>query len=450
MDTGYHGLRLYASQATNPVGAGFKPAPTGGIWVKKRDIFLFIPYTVPMSETLFILGREPELSVAELEAVASSWLSTVSVVSKDAAILKHEQDLPAKALDRLGGSIKQVTIVERWPLSTNVVTTLIERLTPEWAEQYFPDGGRIEFGMSIYGASNSERAAANRQGLRLKKELVAIDRPVRYVISREPQLSAVMVNKNGLLKKGKEFVFVKTASEVIVGVTTAVQDYESYGLRDFGRPAADAKSGMIPPKLAQMMLNIANVNEQTVLLDPFCGSGTILQEAVLMGVKKIFGTDVASQAVKDSQENLRWLFKQFPNLQSDLEITSRDAQHINAPADVIVTEPYLGKPLRGHEPQPWLHQQAKEVQTLYLRCFEQWAQKLKPGSRVVMIWPEYVFPGGNVEVDIEQAVINLGFRQEQLLSDTSAAALNIKNPKVLIYARDDARILRQVRKWVLG
>ncbi len=403
-----------------------------------------------MLETLFILGREPELSVAELEAVAKQWNGAVTVLTKDAAIMKHEQVLPEKALDRLGGSIKQVQIVDRWPLSTNVVTTLIEQLTPEWAETHFPGGGRIEFGMSVYGASNSERAAANRQGLRLKKDLVAVDRPVRYVISRDPQLSAVMVNKNNLITKGKEFVFVKTAQEVVVGVTTAVQDYEAYGLRDFGRPAADAKSGMLPPKLAQMMLNIANVNEQTVLLDPFCGSGTILQEAVLLGVKRMFGADSAGHAVKDSQENLRWLFKQFPNVQADVEIISRDAQHMNAPADVIVTEPYLGKPLRGHEPQPWLHLQAKELQTLYLRCFEEWSKKLRPGSRVVMIWPEFVFPGGNIEVDIELAVSNLGFRQEQLISDTAAAMLHITKTQTLVYARDDAKILRQIRKWTLG
>lgn len=403
-----------------------------------------------MSETLFILGREPELSVAELEAVSRQWSAHCTTISKDAAVLQHDQPLPEPTLDRLGGSLKQAMVVARWPISTNLVATLIERLTLEWAAGHFPDGGRIEFGMSVYGASNSERAAANRQGLRLKKELVAADRPVRYVISREPQLSAVMVTKNGLIKKGKEFVFVKHGQEIIVGITIAVQDYESYGLRDFGRPAANAKSGMIPPKLAQMMLNIASVHDQTVVLDPFCGSGTILQEAVMLGVKKIFGTDISGQAIKDSQENLRWLFKTFSNLQADVEITSRDAQHINVAADVIVTEPYLGKPLRGHEPQPWLHQQAKELQTLYLRGFENWAQELRPGARVVMIWPEFVFPGENIVVDIEQAVTNLGFRQEQLISDEAAAILNANNPKALTYARDDARVRRQVRKWTLG
>ena len=381
--------------------------------------------------------------------MTTAWSAAVTVASTSVALVRHEGGLPDRALDRLGGSVKQVTVLERWPITTNLVTTLIEELSGDWAQKLFPDRGRIEFGLSVYGASNSERAAGNRQGLRLKKELVHTGRPVRYVTSREPQLSAVTVKKNGLLEKGKELVFVKTASEVIVGVTTAVQDYEAYGRRDFGRPAANAKSGMVPPKLAQMMLNIANVNEQTILLDPFCGAGTILQEAVLMGVKEIYGTDADSRAVRESQENLRWLFKEFPKVQATVEITSRNARHINVAADVIVTEPYLGKPLRGHEPRPWLRQQAKEVQTLYLRCFEQWATKLRPGARVVMIWPEYVFPDGNIRVDIEQAVANLGFRQEPLLSDASATILNIPHPNMLIYARDGARVLRQIRKWTL-
>ncbi|MEK7537998.1 MAG: 50S ribosomal protein L11 methyltransferase [Patescibacteria group bacterium] len=402
-----------------------------------------------MSETLFILGREPELSVAELEAMTTAWSAAVTVASTSVALVRHEGGLPDRALDRLGGSVKQVTVLERWPITTNLVTTLIEKLSGDWVQKLFPDRGRIEFGLSVYGASNSERAAVNRQGLRLKKELVHSGRPVRYVTSREPQLSAVTVKKNGLLEKGKELVFVKTAPEVIVGLTAAVQDYEAYGRRDFGRPAANPKSGMVPPKLAQMMLNIAGVQPNDVLLDPWCGSGTILQEAALMGVKEIYGSDLEPKAVKSAQENIRWLFKEFPHLRADVEITMRDARQGSIAADVIVTEPDLGKPLRGHEPQPWLHQQAKKLQIMYWQCFEQWKKKLRPRGRVVMIWPEFVVGGADVTIDIEQAVRNLGFRQEPLLSSASARTMNVANPSVLVYARDDAKVRRQIRKWTL-
>ncbi len=403
-----------------------------------------------MNETLFILGREPELSTAELEAVAKRWSATVTALSTEAALVSHEIKLPDRALDRLGGSVKQVTVLERWPLTTNLVATLVEKLSVDWMQRLFPGDGRIEFGLSAYNTSNSERAAVKRQALRLKKELTVSSQPVRYVTSREPQLSAVTVQRNGLIKKGKEIVLIKNGQEIIVGVTTAVQDYQLYGLRDFGRPAANPTSGMLPPKLAQMMLNIAAVKSEDILFDPYCGSGTVLQEAALMGVQELRGSDLESRAVKDSQENLRWLFKEFPDVHANVEITMHDARQANTTADVIVTEPYLGKPLRGHEPADWLHQQAKELQTLYLRSFEQWKKKLRPGARVVMIWPEFVVGEAAVTIGIEQAIANLGFRQETLLSSAAAVKLNIENPKVLVYARDEAKVRRQIRKWTLG
>lgn len=413
-----------------------------------RDILYEIQYTDDgMIETLFILGREPELSVAELEALAKSWTGTLHVVSAAGALLRHSEPLAERALDHLGGSIKQISLRERWLIVGSARQTVNDHLTAEWLQELFPGNGRIEFGISWYDAPPVDRQAAQGSGLRLKKELAATKRPVRFVISKEPQLSAVTIQRNGLNKKGKEIVFVTVGQEILVGVTTAVQDYQRYGLRDFGRPAANVKSGMLPPKLAQMMLNIASIGPNDVLLDPFCGSGTLLQEAVLMGVRRIHGSDSESRAVKDSQENLRWLVKEFSNLHTDIDILMRDARQISVNPDAIVTEPYLGKPLRGHEPREWLEQQARELSRLYLQCFQQWSKHLRPGGRVVMIWPEFVVGQSDVTLSLDRAIIGLGFEQRSLLSVAAAAALGITDPTVLVYGRDDARVRRQIRKW---
>jgi len=50
-----------------------------------------------------------------------------------------------------------------------------------------------------------------------------------------------------------------------------VQDINAYTKRDFGKKR-DMDTGMLPPKLAQMMINIANNGKQeiTSLYDPFC------------------------------------------------------------------------------------------------------------------------------------------------------------------------------------
>lgn len=401
-----------------------------------------------MQETLFILGREPELSVAELEARAPGWSGEIIVLSPQVALLKHKAALPERMLNRLGGSIKQVQVIERWPVQRTVIDTLNAQLTSGWLQAQFTADQRIEFGISAYDFSRHDRLIVAKRALRLKKECVTAGRTARLVTSRDEHLSAVTVQRNGLVSKGKEIVIVHHDQELLVGITIAVQDYQLYGLRDFGRPAANAKSGMLPPKVAQMMLNIATIQPDDVLLDPFCGSGTVLQEAALMGVKKIFGSDSESRPVQESHENLKWLAKEFTGLTTDIEITRRPAEEVTVNASVIVTEPYLGKPLRGHEPKDWLELQAKEIGHLYIQCFTQWAKHMKPGARVVMIWPEFVVGSADVTIKAEVAITKLGWRMVPLLSESATRTLNISNPNVLIYGRDDAKVLRQIRHWV--
>ena len=400
-----------------------------------------------MNDTLFILGREPELSVAELNAVAKRWSGQVAWCSTEAALVRTPSEVPASEFAKLGGSVKMIRVMEQWPAGAQPIEVVRGKLDWAWLQQFWPEG-RVEFGVSAYGFSNSQRGTLIAHLLGVKKDIRADKRPVRLVTSREPQHSAVTVQRNGLLKNGKEIVLVHHGDEIVVGVTVAVQDYQTYSLRDFGRPNADPKNGVVPPKLAQMMLNIAGANTSDILLDPFCGSGTILQEAALMGVKSLHGSDSEAKAVKDSQENLRWLAKEFPQLNIDLEITKMDARSTTVKPTMIVTEPYLGQPLRGHEPLQWLKKQAAELAKLYHETFYQWKRILRPGGRVVMLWPLFVSEQGNVQLELDAEVEKLGFVSQTLLTPEQAQVLKIENPKVLTYARDDARVRRQVRMWV--
>src|SRR5262245_49429153 len=120
-----------------------------------------------MQETLFIIGREPELSVAELESVAPSWRAGVVGVTKDGVLLQHKNPLPAQALNQLGGSIKQVSVEEYLDPQ---ISKLWPKLDVAWLEKNFP-AGRVEFGISTYGFSRTEEGAIKKHGLKLKKEI---------------------------------------------------------------------------------------------------------------------------------------------------------------------------------------------------------------------------------------------------------------------------------------
>jgi tRNA G10 N-methylase Trm11 len=355
--------------------------------------------------------------------------------------------LPERAIDRLGGSVKQVAVMDCYDLAKGLRSVLDDVCTSEWLAQQFP-AGRIEYGVSAYGFSRQETATIQRHFLGLKKELRGDDRAVRFVTSKEPQLSAVTIHRNGLDKRGKEFVLFKSSQNIVLGVTTAVQDYQAYGVRDFGRPAANPKSGMLPPKVCQMMLNIAQVQSSDILLDPFCGSGTMLQEALLLGIHEVHGSDNDVQAVKDTQENIRWLMKEYPKIQANVEITRRDARETYVKPSVIVTEPYLGKPLRGHEPQSFLLQETKQLEKLYTGAAQHWSKDMKPGGRVVMVWPEFAVGEENAAVDVSHEFQQFGFMPRPLLSESAAKLLNQGERWVVTYGRDQARVRRQIRSWI--
>lgn len=63
---------------------------------------------------------------------------------------------------------------------------------------------------------------------------------------------------------------------------------------------------MLPPKLAQMMINLGR-DEGIIpnkIYDPFCGLGTVLIEALNMGNTQVYGSDMSAKMCSCSEENI--------------------------------------------------------------------------------------------------------------------------------------------------
>ncbi len=294
---------------------------------------------------IFALGRHPSLSVAELTKAIKD-LNIESVT--DGTCVASCSELPTGFINNLGGTIKIVKVDAEMKSADKINAGVLRNFLPVRE-------GRMIFGISIYGRMpGPERRIIYMEGLNLKKKIKAEGRRCRYVVSKETQLSSVVVAKNKLIEEGAEFVIVKEKDRVVVGHTIAVQEFEAYGERDFDRPGRSARRGMLPPKLSQMMVNIAGGEKGKTLLDPFCGSGTILGEALLMGYADVIGSDVDAAAVADSKAYLEWLEKAHPEFRGRWRLINSDARLLNktlAPGSVgaVVTEPYLGPPQSGRE-----------------------------------------------------------------------------------------------------
>jgi tRNA (guanine10-N2)-dimethyltransferase len=191
---------------------------------------------------------------------------------------------------------------------------------------------------------------------------------------------------------------------------------------------------MLPPKLARIMINLAQVKDNAVILDPFCGSGTILQEALVLGYSNLIGSDNSDKAVGDTKKNLDWLETKYegrspksdgstkPGLGQDrLTMTASAVKVFNLDVkdlelkfkpnsiDAIITEPSLGPALRGNETQAQIEKTIETLESLYLSAFVQFAKVLVKGGKVVMVFPIYNLRNTQSKLDILSQIEKLGF-----------------------------------------
>jgi len=190
-----------------------------------------------------------------------------------------------------------------------------------------------------------------------------------------------------------------------------------------------------------MMINLAGQKYNSTIIDPFCGSGTIITEAILMGYKNLIGTDNSQVAIQDTIKNIGWLQNNFKTVNSDLNINifQADILDINkqikdSTVNAVVAEPYLGKPLRGSETRTIIEKQATELKMLYLSAFTRFNKLLKPGGIVVFIIPRFNHNNDWIKIDCENEILKLGFKNDPILLDQ----------KHLLYWRTGQHVGREI------
>ncbi|MBI5797689.1 methyltransferase [Candidatus Woesearchaeota archaeon] len=106
----------------------------------------------------------------------------------------------------------------------------------------------------------------------------------------------------------------------------------------FQKRRPDIRPGFFPislkPKLARALVNLSGVNKGTIW-DPFCGTGGILLEASLMGLK-IIGTDIDPLMIRAAKQN-------FEHYKIKAKVYKADAREEIIKCKAIVTDPPYGR-----------------------------------------------------------------------------------------------------------
>lgn len=420
-----------------------------------------ILYLYRKNMTFFVLGSHPALSLAEIAAVVG-FKKDYSLASKEILLFDEAEQTPEFLQERLAGTIKIGGVVgEVKKFDQDEIADFIFSLLspPSFGRRDKNDGNRIVFGLSAYACGGNKKRLSDeikKLGMAIKKRIKKNGQTARFVDSKEPELSSAAIVGEKILENGGEFVLIVLPEKIVIGQTRTVQNFKSWSNRDYGRPARDAKSGMLPPKLARMMINLAltpnpSPGGRGKILDPFCGSGTVLMEAAMMGWPKIIGGDISDRAIKDTQKNLEWLQKNFeiglPKIQLINQSVETLDQELKDRVDTIVTETFLGPPLTGRENQEKIKYVFSDLEKRAQATFLALTKLLKKDGVAVLALPVFKFGQENYYLPTKKLATAAGLSFIKILPENLPKEISGITPSGgLLYSRPKQRVGREIIK----
>ena len=285
--------------------------------------------------------------------------------------------------------------------------------------------------------------------MELKRNLAKMGRSVRVITSNKPEISSATAHHNQLGEKAGCFEIFLIDREIYLSLGT--QNITAYTERDQARPARDAKVGMLPPKLAQILINLCGkLPEGARVLDPFCGTGVILQEAAIMGYIP-YGTDLNERMVEYSKKNLSWLFNERNRKRFKIlpDLIQKKDQILNAISvgdatnftwegelDAVAFEGYLGAPMSKPPVDIKFKTEKAKCREIAMGFLKNITPQIKSGTPVVMALPAWLRENGKyVGLNILDEIQEMGYNFEKF-QDLSQSDL--------LYYREGQIVAREI------
>jgi tRNA G10 N-methylase Trm11 len=392
----------------------------------------------PISKTIysFISGKNWKLSLAELISYleARNYTFVVTDFSRTFFRVETESPLNTSKIDDLGGILKigevsaflPTSLLEEAFLKENkkareqVLTSL--PLSELAGKMSGASSGKSLFGISVYCAAETSFHSVSSTiqrflGSKLKDELKTQGKKTRFMgfprDREQPQLTPVEVLKKGLDETNAEILFCIGKQQTSIGTTVAVHNPFEFQKRDLDKPVQRKIFG-ISPRVAKIMVNLSRCTRGKVFLDPFCGVGNILQEAMLTEAK-VIGVDINRWCVEAARRNLEWLTKEYSLRDVDYCVLQGDTRRLTSKVreevDCIATEPDLGPALRQIPTAPYAERIIENLRPLFGDFLSEACQILSTKGFLVIVTPYVKTRSGKpVRMNIQEIATNSGFQ----------------------------------------
>lgn len=359
----------------------------------------------------FVLGRNPDLSILELFSYFHSQNLDYLILDKKPFKLNEKYGLililqlysyfnPIHATKTLAGTIK----IGRIFIECDEKSV---ELKLEQENFYLEDHKNIKYALNFYGKNINFDFFFYffKNTYKMMKQKAYFKKIPPHSLARSikfGQFVDVIVFKSENTKR------------FFIGRTASVYDINDEKKRYEGRPFIDKSIGL-SPRMARILVNFAELkpNSGFQLLDPFSGTGTILQEAMLMGFN-VQGLEIDANRVKKSRNNLIWLRNTYPiNKDCSFTVTLGDSRKLTNyfstgfEVDCIVTEPELG-PFLKKRPDPNIARKIiSDLVGIYKPFFKEASKILKIGGKLIIILPRIITSSKTTEeINVKQLLSN--------------------------------------------
>ena len=213
-------------------------------------------------------GENATLPFAELGCVGTvlDHRLQVAIVEAEDPNAAHRLAMTHRVIEYLGECEPHLAAFEK----------LLRDLSLETDQEF---AGRVK---KIHGGSTSPNPCSQKE----------FERMIGSRISGPVSLKHPDVEYRAILSEDRCYF-----GKVIFSFERSSFDSRNPGKRDFFHP------GVMMPRMARTLVNIAGVQEDNIMLDPFCGTGGILIEGHLLGAR-VTGSDFDTLMVRGSRQNI--------------------------------------------------------------------------------------------------------------------------------------------------
>ncbi|MEM4271753.1 MAG: hypothetical protein QXD13_01550 [Candidatus Pacearchaeota archaeon] len=331
---------------------------------------------------LFVLGRNPLLSEAEILSVLErEGIAKLShKMHSNGLLLETDKEIDIKKMiNELGGTVAIGKVI-----FSGSFDEVLEQIKKKII--YFRKENKVIYSLLEFAGNETINDVLDALKENFKNEgLKARYKGVSGTIKLQSG-DVVRGSPEKIMLRDMNYFAFDNNGELNFGALEESYDSSEAEKKDMEKPYR-RESLAISPRLARILINLSQAKEKETLLDPFCGIGVILSEALLRGINAI-GVDIDSKAVDNVKANIKWMEENY-KIEADCKIIKGDSRtiRINDLISGVATEPSLGKLLTKAPNDAEADKMINEFEELIISVLNNIKQYVKKGCKIAFTAP---------------------------------------------------------------